>query len=224
MQMTGISAILLDIDGTLLDSNDAHARAFADAFAEHSVDVVFDEVRLAIGMGGDLLIPKVSGLDSDSKQGKAISERKKEIFKERYLPGLRPFPCARELLEQMLGDGFTLVVATSAGKDEVKGLLERAGVADLVPMRTSSDDAEVSKPAPDIVTAALERAGSKPSEAMMLGDTPYDVAAANAAGVRIVTVRTGGWPFVDTEGITKVYADLAELYANWDRSPFRADR
>jgi HAD superfamily hydrolase (TIGR01509 family) len=214
--MAPIRAALLDVDGTLLDSNDAHARAFADAFAEHGLQVPFDTIRRCIGMGGDLLIPEVSGLDAELGVGKAVAERKKELFFE-MLPSLRPTPGARELVRRMKDDGLALVVATSAAEEELEGLLRQAGVLDLLPRRTSADDADVSKPAPDILEAALKKAGVAPSEALMLGDTPYDRLAAERAGVGFVAVRCGGWDF--PEGA--VYDDPADLLAHWDASPFR---
>src|SRR5687767_13886764 len=115
MPLKTLKGALLDIDGTLLDSNDAHAAAFTRAFAEHGLDIPFDHVRPLVGMGSDKLIPSLIGLDRDSSDGKAIAERKNGIFQERYLAQLKPTPRARVLLERFLADGLTLVVATSAG-------------------------------------------------------------------------------------------------------------
>src|SRR5438105_4722424 len=104
--MKTIRGILLDVDGTLVDSNDAHARAWVEAFAEHGVQVRFEQVRPLIGMGGDKLMPKVSGIREDSPQGEKISNRRREIFKTRYLPSLRPCPGAEELLHHMKDKGL----------------------------------------------------------------------------------------------------------------------
>ena len=213
--------MILDVDGTLVDSNDAHAHAGVAAFAEAGVTVDFDAVRRSIGMGGDKLMPAVSEIDESSARGARISERRGEIFSTTYLPALRAFPSTRELIERFLADGYVLAVASSAAKDELQPLLEAAGVADLIHRRTSSDDAEESKPAPDIVEAALEEAAVDPSEAIMLGDTPYDVEAATRAGVKIVAFECGGWKREDLKGAMAVYRDATELLAQYETSPFR---
>jgi HAD superfamily hydrolase (TIGR01509 family) len=217
--MSRIRAVILDIDGTLISSNDAHARAFIDAGQELGYEADFETVRRLIGKGGDKLIPEAFGFAQDSEDGEKLDERKKEIFKERYLPDLKPTPGARQLLHRLRDDGIKLVVATSAGGDEVEGLLEQAGVEDLIQAATSSSDAEESKPDPDIVEAALEQAGFPPEQVVMIGDTPYDVEAATRAGVRIVAVRTGGWADEDLEGAIAVYEDPAELLQGFDESP-----
>jgi HAD superfamily hydrolase (TIGR01509 family) len=212
--------VILDVDGTLVDSNDAHARAWVEAFARNGITVAFERVRRAIGMGGDKLMPAVAGIAEDSPEGKQISKDRGEIFKSRYLPALRPFPRMRELAQRFGSDGFTLAVASSAQEDELAPLLKTAGVDDLVRTTTSSDDAEHSKPDPDIVQAALTRTGCPPSSAIMLGDTPYDVEAALRAGIRIVGVECGGWGRADLSGAEEVYSDPADLLARYETSIF----
>ena len=214
--------VLLDVDGTLIDSNDAHARAWVDVAREFGKDADFASIRRLIGMGGDKLMPKAFGVEHDSPDGEKMSKRRGEIFRERYLPTLRPFAAARALLERMRGDGYALVVATSARKDEMKGLLRAAGIEDLLDDATSSSDADSSKPDPDIVVAALDKADAEPDDAIMLGDTPYDVEAATRAGVRIVALTCGGWSARELEGAIAVYADPAELLREYERSPFAA--
>ena len=214
--------ILLDVDGTLIDSNDAHAHAWIDVCREFGKEGDFATVRSMIGMGGDKLMPKAFGVEHDSKEGKKMSERRSEIFLERYLPTLQPFPMARELLIRMREDGHTLVVATSATTEEMGALLRAAGVTDLLEEATSSSDAKRSKPDPDIVHAALEKSDADPQDARMLGDTPYDVAAATRAGVGIVALRCGGWSADELQGAIAVYADPAELLREYDRSPLSA--
>ena len=173
-------AVILDVDGTLVDSNDAHARAWVEAFAERGITVPFEEIRRAIGMGGDKLIPQVAGIPEDSSEGQAVARRRREIFRGKYLPGVRPFPRVRSLLERFRDDDLTLAVASSASEDEVEALLDIAGVSDLVAAQASSDDAENSKPDPDIVIAAVHRVHVERERIIMLGDTPYDVEAALA--------------------------------------------
>jgi HAD superfamily hydrolase (TIGR01509 family) len=214
--------VLLDVDGTLIDSNDAHAHAWIDVAREFGHDADHGAIRRMIGMGGDKLMPKAFGVEHDSPEGKKMSKRRSEIFRERYLPTLKAFPSARALLERMREDGYALVVATSATKPEMKGLLRAAGIEDLLEEATSSSDAESSKPDPDIVVAALKKAKADPGDALMLGDTPYDVEASTRAGVDIVALRCGGWSDVDLGGAVAVYADPAELLREYDRSPFAA--
>ncbi len=217
--MSRVRVVLLDVDGTLIDSNDAHARSYVDAGREVGVELDFEEVRRRIGMGGDKLLPEVSELEEDRGKGKRIAERKTEIFREKYLPGLKPTPGARQLLHRLRDDGIKLVVATSAKEEEMREILEQAGVADLIQAATSSDDAERSKPDPDIVEAALEQGGFPADQTVMLGDTPYDVEAATRAGVRIVAVRCGGWGDAELEGAIAVYDHPADLLEHFDESP-----
>jgi HAD superfamily hydrolase (TIGR01509 family) len=216
--------LLLDIDGTLVDSNDAHARAWVEALAEAGVTVAFERVRPMIGMGGDKILPRVAGLSADDPRAERISARRRAIFKERHFPTVRAFPGVRDLLLRAREEGWRLTAATSASEEEVQPLLERAGVADLVPRRTSSDDADRSKPDPDIVRAALAESGTAPERSLMLGDTPYDVEAAARSGVRTLALRCGGW---DGESLSKalaVYDDPADLLARFDGSPLRVRR
>lgn len=220
MRMSRIEAVLLDVDGTLVDSNDAHARAWVDALAEAGHDVEFGRVRQLIGEGSDKLLLATTGIDKHSDPGEALAKRRTDLFLDRYIDRIRPFPHARELLLRMHRDGLRLVVATSAGEREMAALLGILNIAHLLFSRTSSDDAERSKPDPDIVHAALERAGTGPSGALMLGDTPYDVAAAQRAGVHTVALTCGGWQREALGGAIAVYASPGDLLARYDDSPF----
>jgi HAD superfamily hydrolase (TIGR01509 family) len=183
---------LFDVDGTLIDSNGAHATAWAEALREHGVNAELEDVRRLIGMGGDKLLPLIAHVAEDSKLGKAIAQRKKEVFATR-LPVLRPTRGARALLEYLDGQGADLVIATSADDKELTALLVQAGVDNLFSKRTSKDDAEESKPDPDIIQAALRRAKASPERTVMIGDTPYDIEAAQRAGVRTIALRCGGY-------------------------------
>lgn len=218
--MSRIRAVILDIDGTLIDSNDAHARAFVEAADELGIEGAgFGSIREMIGMGGDKLIPRAFGFEEESARGERLSRRKGEIFRDRYLPSLRPTPGARELLERLRGDGYTLVVATSAGEEDLEGLLHRAGVADLVEDATSSSDVESSKPEPDVVQAALRKSGASPREAVMIGDTPYDVEAATRAGVSIFAMRSGGWNDAALAGAAGIFDHPADLLSRYAETP-----
>ena len=219
--MSKIRGIILDIDGTLVDSNDAHAKAWVEAFAEHHIHVAFEQVRPLIGMGGDKLLPKVANVSEDTPLGKAIGERRGEIFKTRYLPHIKAFPSTRELLLRVRDDGLKLAVASSAKEEELKPLLKIAGIEDLIEEKTSSDDADHSKPAPDIVKAALDGAGLAADEALMLGDTPYDIESASRAGVKVIAFRSGGWDDAHLAEAIAIYDDPADLLAHYDESPIR---
>lgn len=217
--MTPLRGVILDVDGTLIDSNDAHARAWQDALAAESYEVPFEEVRRLIGMGGDNLLPELIGVEKDSPLGQRLSQSRSEIFKSRYLSTLKAFPQVPDLLARLRQDGFKIVVASSAQKDELEQLLEIAGANDFVQHETSSDDAERSKPEPDIVQAAVAKTGHKPAETLMLGDTPYDIQAAQKAGVPTIALRCGGWSDQALAGAVAIYDDPADLLAHYDSSP-----
>ena len=214
-----VAAVLLDIDGTLLDSNDAHAQAWVEAGEELGYAIPFEKIRPLIGMGGDKVLPILTGLDAESEEGKRVLDRRGEIFRERHLAACRPFPGVHDLLSRMQGDGLRLVIATSASGDDLDGLLEQAGIADLIDAATHADEAEESKPDPDIVHAALRRAGEPADRTVMIGDTPYDIEAAHAAGVRIIAVRCGGWwTDADLGEADALYDDPAELLRTYPSS------
>ena len=214
-----LRAVLFDIDGTLVDSNDAHAHAWVKAFADAGVRVDFDKVRCAIGMGGDKLMPSVAGIEEDTSLGKRISERRGEIFKSEYLPHLQPFAGSGALVRRLTALGLKAVAASSAKRDELESLLKIADAASLLGDATSGDDADESKPDPDIVHAALKKAGVSASEAVMIGDTPYDVEAASRAGVAAIAFRSGGWKDEALSGAIAIYDGPWDLLARLDHSP-----
>lgn len=209
--MKQFKGVILDVDGTLVNSNDAHTHAWVEAMVEQGYEVEFEKVRRLIGMGGDKLLPKAIGVEKESPEGEKMSERRTEIFKERYLPKLQAFPQVRELLEHFKEGGMKLAVASSAKKDELDDLLKVAQATDLVETTTSSDDAEESKPDPDIIQVALHKLGLNASQVVMLGDTPYDIEAARKAGVATIALRCGGWPDPDLKDAIAIYDDPAQL-------------
>jgi len=217
--MAKLRAVILDVDGTLIDSNDQHAQAWVDALAEFGRTVDFAEIRRLIGKGGDKLLPEITGISTEDPEGQRISKRRKEIFDDRYLATIVPFPQVRELLERMQGAGLRLAVATSAEKEQLEPLLGIAGVNDLLEDKTSSSDAENSKPDPDIVQAALRKLRVPPGDAVMLGDTPYDVEAAARAGIKTIALRSGGWNDEDLSAAVAIYDDPADLLRSFDGSP-----
>ncbi len=213
-----LRGVIFDIDGTLVDSNDAHASAWVEVFAEAGYDVPFEIVRPLIGMGGDKLLPATVGLKHDSREGKILGKRRSEKFREKYLHGLRALPGSRRLVERVRADGLKPVVATSAKDEELKGLLEAAKVADLMEEKATASDAKRSKPDPDIVLAAIEQSGLAAGELVMIGDTPYDVEAATRAGIPIIGFRSGGWKDADLAGATEIYDGPAHLLSSYSSS------
>jgi beta-phosphoglucomutase-like phosphatase (HAD superfamily) len=211
--------VLLDVDGTLLDSNDQHARAWVEALREHDVLVDASEIRRLIGEGGDRILAQV-GVGEESGRGRAIAARRKVLFRERYLSTCKPFASARDLVARMREDGLEIAVATSSEKDDLAALLHIAGVHDLIDAAATSSDAKRSKPDPDIVVAAARRMELEPELLIMLGDTPYDVEAAARAGIRAVAVRCGGWNDAELAGAVAIYEGPSELLALYDASPF----
>jgi HAD superfamily hydrolase (TIGR01509 family) len=214
-----LRGIIFDVDGTLVDSNDAHADSWVEIFSEAGYDVPFDVVRPLIGMGGDKLLPKTIGVRHDSPEGKRLSERRWALFKQKYLPALRAFPGARSLVQRVRNDGMATAIATSATGEELNSLLRAAEVADLMEEKASSRDAASSKPDPDVVEAAVSKIGLPPEQLLMIGDTPYDVAAALKADVRIIAFRSGGWLDADLQGAAAIYDGPADLLANYPTSP-----
>ena len=216
-------AVLLDIDGTLVDSNGAHAAAWSDAFARHGRHHPPEEIRPLIGKGGDKLLRELASLDVESGEGQKISEARVEIFKTSYLPTLTPTPGAAAFIAWLLESRLTVVVATSAKEEEVKALLTICGGQALVKDATTSDDAERSKPDPDILVAALEKSGSSPDRAIMIGDTPYDIEAARRAGLATIAFRCGGWDDVNLHGSIAIYDDPRDLMDRLRQSPFYSE-
>ena len=214
-------AVIFDIDGTLVDSNDAHAEAWVRALAEGGRRVDFAHVRRLIGMGSDKLLPAVAGISADSEEGKALTDRRGKIFLGEFLPRLQPTRGAHELLEWLRDERMTLVVATSAHSEELTDLLQIAGATRIFEATTTSDDADRSKPDPDIVQAAVQRTGCPASAVVMIGDTPYDVEAALRAGIGIIALRCGGWDDASLKGAIAIYDDPGDLLEHYDLSPFK---
>ncbi|HEX7665634.1 MAG TPA: HAD family hydrolase [Polyangiaceae bacterium] len=209
--------VLLDIDGTFLDSNDAHAGAFADAIAEEKLDVPFARVRPLIGMGSDKLLPAL-GIQPESRVAAHVKRRKKEIFRTKYLPRLGPCPGARDLLAHMKALEMKLVVATSAPNEELDQLLRAGKIADLIDHEATSSDADDSKPDPDIVEAAITKSKLGRETLIMIGDTPYDVEAATRAHVPIIALRCGGWKDDELKGAIEIFDDPRDLLVHFDAS------
>ena len=214
-----IRAVILDMDGTLVDSNEAHAQTWVDTLREFGHDVTLEAVRPLIGQGGDKLLPRLTGHTRDSDIGQRIAARRTARFEQQYLPSIRPFPGSRQLVEHMHNRGLRLVIASSSSEQHLRLLVEAVDIGDFIENATSASDVDGSKPDPDVIEAALARLGLDAAEVMMIGDTPYDIEAAARVGVRTIALRCGGWEEKDLTGAIAVYADPAELLENFDSSP-----
>lgn len=218
-----IRGVIFDVDGTLVLSNDAHARAWVDAFAEAAYTIPYAQVRPLIGMGGDHLIPQiVPGLSSKEGKGQRIAEANDRIFLDKYVAGLRPTPGARQLVATLAQMGVRLIVATSAKAPILRALLDVAQVADILTEATDASDVASSKPSPDVVAAALQKIGMRPGEVLMIGDTRYDVESAARSGIPLIGMRCGGSSDADLAGAIAIYDDPAHLLLLFDESPLNA--
>lgn len=215
-----VDAVVFDIDGTLLDSVDFHARAWAETFHRFGIDVSVAQVRTQIGKGGDQLMPVFVPKEYLAHIGDELRSERSRHFRETYLPRIRPFPKVRELFERLRADGKRIAVASSATNDEIEAYERIAHIEDLLDAETSADDADRSKPHPDIFLAAMKKlAGIDLNRMIVIGDTPYDAEAASKAGMATIGVLCGGFPEQDIRkaGAIAIYRDPADLLANYDR-------
>nr|WP_294526155.1 HAD family phosphatase [uncultured Rhodopila sp.] len=214
-------AIIFDVDGTLVDSVDLHARSWQDAFRDFGHDIDARAIRGHIGKGRDQLMPVFLSKGNLDRQGDAIAAHRSALFKERYLPLVIAFPGVRDLFLRLRQDRRTIALASSARDEELEIYKRIAGIAELTDTQTSSDDAERSKPHPDIFHAALARLnGIEPRDTIVVGDTPYDAEAAGKAGLRTIGVLCGGFPEQDLRrtGCFAIYRDPADMlrrYEEW---------
>ena len=213
-----LKGVIFDVDGTLVDSNDAHAQSWVETFAEAGYNVPFDVVRPLIGMGGDKLLPRTIGVSNESEEGKKLTKRRSAIFREKFLPHLQALKGSRDLVKRVRSDGLNAIVATSAKDEELRGLLKAAQVADLMEEKATASDAKRSKPDPDIIHAAIEESGISPSELVMIGDTPYDIEAAIRAHVAPIGFRSGGWTDEELKGAVEIYDGPADLLQHYESS------
>jgi HAD superfamily hydrolase (TIGR01549 family) len=206
----GLPAAILDVDGTLVDTNYQHAIAWYRAFRAHDVTLPLYRIHRHIGMGSDQLVPALAGEDFDREQGDDVRARESDLYME-LIDEVRPLAGARELLEALKKRGHRLVLASSAKAHEVEHYLDLLDARDLADGWTTSADVERTKPEPDLVAAAIEQAGGGP--AVMVGDSTWDCEAARRAGVDALAVLTGGFSEEDLReaGAVAVFERLDEL-------------
>lgn len=222
-----IKAVIFDIDGTLVDSVDLHAQAWQETFKHFGRDLPYEEVRHQIGKGGDQLMPVFFSKEELDQKGCEMEEYRSRLFKNKYLPRVRAFPKVRDLFERVRADGLKIALASSAKEEELKEYKRIANIEDLVEEETSADDADKSKPHPDIFEAALERlVDTKAEEAVVVGDTPYDAEAAGKIGIRTIGVLCGGFPESELRaaGCIEIHDGPADLLAHYDESIIDKER
>jgi HAD superfamily hydrolase (TIGR01509 family) len=214
-------AVLFDVDGTLVDSNDLHAAAWVEAFRHYGFEIPFETVRGQIGKGGDNLVPSLIPPEQLDGKQEEMEDYRSDLYQHSYLPRAVPFPGVRALFERLTEDGVKIVLASSAKAKEVDYNLGILGAAHLVHATTSADDVENSKPDPDIFQSALKKVAPLTAhDVVVVGDTPWDVKAACKAGMKTIAVRSGG--FRDEElleaGAAELYDGPEDLLRNYERS------
>lgn len=219
-----IKAVTFDVDGTLVDSVDFHALAWHEAFKHFGHDVTFEQARSQIGKGGDQLLPTFLSEEEIADHGEALEQWRSKRFKSAYLASVRPFSAVPLLLQRVRDAGLKVAVASSAKEDELHTYLDIAGVTKLVDMTSSSSDADNSKPAPDIFEAVLAKLKLKGSDAIAVGDAPYDAQASGKAGMECIGMLAGGFTeeSLRAAGCVEVYPGPAALFARFDASPIVA--
>ncbi len=215
-----IKAFIFDVDGTLIDSNDFHAETWQKALEKYGFEVPLDKIRVQIGKGADNFLPEFLTEKEIEEFGDKIADARGDIFKKEYMPRVKPFPKVRELFEKIKADGKKIALASSSKEDEVEEYKKIANIEDLVEKSTSTDDADNSKPDPDIFQSALKLLGNPDLEnVLVVGDTPYDAEAATKAKLKIVGVLCGGFPEKELreKGCLAIYRNPADLLENYEQ-------
>jgi HAD superfamily hydrolase (TIGR01509 family) len=211
---------ILDVDGTLVDTNYHHAIAWFRAFRRHEVTLPVWRIHRHIGMGGDQLVAAVAGDEVEARVGDDVREAESELYRE-LIGEVQTMEGSRELIEDLRDAGDRVVLASSAKDWEVEHYIDLLDAAELVDDWTTSADVERTKPKPDLVRAALDKVGGEADDAILIGDTVWDVEAAKRAGVETLAVLTGG--FSEDEltraGAKDVFTSVEELRQSLARTP-----
>jgi HAD superfamily hydrolase (TIGR01509 family) len=218
----GMAVAILDIDGTLVDTNYQHAIAWHRAFRAHGIPLAVWRIHRHLGMGGDQLVAALTDEATERAHGDDVRAAEQERYLE-LIDEVETMDQARALIADLRGRGHTVVLASSAKEDEVERYLDLLDARELADAWTSSAAVDATKPEPDLVRAALERAGGDPSEAIMIGDTPWDIQAASKAGVDTIAVLSGGFSIDELResGAIAVYESVADLRAALEDTPLR---
>jgi HAD superfamily hydrolase (TIGR01509 family) len=215
------AAAILDVDGTLVDTNYHHAIAWYRAFRQHEIVLPVWRIHRHIGMGGDQLVEALTDERTERERGDDVRAAETDLYLE-LIEEVEPFEGARQLIADLKERGHAVVLASSAKAEEIEHYIDLLDARDLADAWTTSADVEATKPEPDLVRAALARADSGADGAVMVGDTPWDVKAAAAAGVSTIAVRTGGFSLDELEGAGAgaVFESIEELRRRLDETPF----
>jgi HAD superfamily hydrolase (TIGR01549 family) len=214
-----LKAVIFDIDGTLIDSVDLHARSWVECFDKFGVQARFEDVRPHIGEGADRLVPAFVPPETDDATKRQIEEFRSALFKREYLEQIRPFPEVVELFGRIKSCGLKIVLASSCTADEIDTYKTIAGISKMTDHDVTADDAGASKPSPAIFVKALDRlAPIAPSQTCVVGDTKYDGEAARLAGIPFIGLLCGGSSKEELQcsGAVALYRDPADLLAQWD--------
>jgi HAD superfamily hydrolase (TIGR01509 family) len=220
--MSPPKAAIFDVDGTLVDTVDLHAACWVEALEHFGVPASFDDIRLQIGKGGDQLLPGLVPTDLLAERQAELEAFRGALFKRDYMARAIPFPGVPELFEHLRASGQMVALASSGKEEEVEHYKDLLGIKDLVDVSTTSDDAERSKPFPDIFLAALRKLKlEEPTAAVVIGDTPYDIEAARAAGIPAIGVLSGGFAEIALRqaGSVAVYQGPQDLLDRFAGSP-----
>ncbi len=212
-----LKGMIFDVDGTLVNSNEAHVRCWVEAFAHFGKALDPETIRPHMGKGGDLLVPDLVTSREMRRFGEELKTFRSLLFRKKYLTEVRPFPHVRGLFETLYGRGIKLALASSADEEEVKYYSGLLGVDDLLAGSTSKRDADFSKPSPEIFLAALARIGTETHDTITVGDTPYDILASHRAAMAIAAVRSGGFAQDDLQNAEFLFDDVEELVREIDR-------
>ncbi|HEX7706392.1 MAG TPA: HAD family phosphatase [Thermoanaerobaculia bacterium] len=215
--MNHLQAVLLDVDGTLVDSNDKHTECWIEAFAHFGKKVEWETIREQIGKGGDLLVPDTLNAREMHRFGEPLKEYRGELWKRRFMSDVKPFPGVRDAIETLRSREILVALASSSNPDEVEYYVDLLGVENLIGGTTSKEDAQFSKPSPEIFQAALERLESDPARTLVVGDTPYDVLAAHRIPVAVAAVLTGGFSAESLRKAEFLFEDLREMVKELER-------
>jgi HAD superfamily hydrolase (TIGR01509 family) len=217
-----MATAILDIDGTLVDTNYQHTVAWFRAFRQHGFVLPLWRIHRHIGMGGDQLVASLAGEGFDREHGDDVRAAEKVLYAE-LIGEVQPLPGARALMEDLKGAGHTVVLASSAKTEELEHYLTLLDARSLADDWTDSGDVEQTKPAPDLIHAALEKAGAAPKDAVMIGDSTWDCEAAKTARVRTIGVLTGGFSEAELldAGASKVFSSVEDLRAHQNDTVLR---
>jgi beta-phosphoglucomutase-like phosphatase (HAD superfamily) len=212
-------AVVLDVDGTLVDTNYQHALSWWRAMRQHGVEVPIWRLHRAIGMGGDHLVPAIAGEDVEGEQGDSIRAAETALYLM-SITEIEPLPGARAFVHFLVDRGHEVVLSSSAKAQEMEQYLDLLEVREVVAGWTTSADVEQTKPEPDVVQAALDRLGH-PERAVMIGDSTYDAEAAGRAGLPTIGLLTGGFGADELRaaGAVEVFASLDDLRAGAGKTP-----